>query len=122
MKAYKFNGVTWYIDDRPLWSRIRRWVACVGLRELKNGGLSWEGEITPLSLFGHRITFFGHWFQAQTPWGWLIVKFARTETGRMTRHLEEVFISHNGTPGCAHTWLVGTPPAIVKHCETRASA
>lgn len=122
MKTYSFNGEIWYVDARPMWTRIRRWLACVGMRELKNGRLANEGEVTPLSLFGHRITFFGHWFQVRTPWGWLVVRFKRTENGKLTREVESAYLSNNGTPGCAHTWFVGAPADLVKHIENRPVA
>lgn len=53
MKAYRLTEAGWVIDDRPLWCRVRRWLVNVGLRELKNGRLANEGEVTPLSFFGH---------------------------------------------------------------------
>lgn len=122
MKTYRFNGELWYVDDRPLWCRVRRWLVTVGLRELKNGRLASEGEITPLTLWGGLVTFFGHWFQLRTPWGWLVVVFKRDAGGKATREVERAYISATGTPGHAHTWLVGTPPEIVKHVERRAVA
>lgn len=127
MKTYKFNGELWYVDDRPLWCLIRRWFACVGMRELKNGRLSDEGAITPLGLFGHRINFYGHWFDVRTPWGILVVVFKRDEHGRLVRRglkleVERAYLSPNGTPGFAHTWFVGAPPELVRHVEKRPVA
>lgn len=123
MKTYMFNGECWYIDDRPIWARIRRWIVSIGLREMRNGRLSNEGPITPLSFLGHRLTIHGYWFNAKTPWGWLVVRFERHPvTNKVLPSIESVYISHNGTPGGAHVWLKGAPNELVKHLETRAAA
>lgn len=122
-----FNGERWYLDDRPVWCRIRRWLVCVGLRELKNGRLSADGELTPFSILGHRATFFGHWFQVRTPLGWLVVGLKRDENGRLIRRIglpeiDHAYISVNGTPQNAHTWLLGAPSHIVKMVNNRGVA
>lgn len=122
MKTYVYNGECWHIDDRPIWARIRRWVVNIGLRELKNGRLSNEGQLTPTSFFGHRLTIHSHWLDVKTPWGWLVVALERSPTGKVLPSIDHAFISHNGTPGCAHIWLKGAPPALVKHIENRAAA
>jgi len=129
MKTYVFNGERWHLDDRPMWCRMRRWLFCAGLRELKNGRLASEGELTPFSVLGHRATFFGHWFQVRTPAGWLVVRFSRDPAGNIVRRgllgfpeIEHAYISVNGTPQNAHTWLVGCPVDIVRHVATRAVA
>lgn len=70
----------------------------------------------------HTGWMFGHWFQVATRAGWLVVVLKRDEAGKATRHIERAFISLNGTPQNAHTWLVGTPDEIVKHVEKRAVA
>ena len=122
MKTYKFNGELWYLDERPLWTRIRRWLMCLGTKELKSGRLSKDGEWLPAGFLGHRLNLYGHWFDVRTPWGYLVVVFQRDERGRRTRTIERAFISPNGTPQHAHTWLVGTPPDIVRHVASRAHA
>jgi len=129
MKTYVFNGERWHLDDRPVWCRIRRWLVCVGLRELKGGRLASDGELTPFAVFGHRAVFFGYWCQMRTPWGWLVVAFKRDPNGKVIRRgllgrpeVDHAFVSVNGTPQNAHTWLIGAPGHIVKMVNTRGVA
>jgi len=110
MKTLRWNGERWYVDTRSLWKRVRQWVIWVGGWERANGA-GWQFTAgrsggrtvwmtpTPVSLFGHRITLFGHWFDLDVPSGRLVVNLRQ-------RH---AYISRDGTPNRAHHWLWGTP-------------
>jgi hypothetical protein len=99
MKTLKFNGEQWYIDERSRWKRVRQWIIWVGGWELANGK-GWRFSVktpygdkirmgpTPVSLFGHRITFYGWGWDIKIPrYGWLV--WSR-ESG--------LYVSSNGTP------------------------
>jgi hypothetical protein len=122
MTTLRFNGEYWYEDERPTWKRIQERIAWIGgwqthgpksrfpvsLRQR----LSWE-LLTPIALFGHRIVLYRHWFDVRTPYGTLVVNLRE----------RYAFISHNGTPTAAHTWLYGAPHDIREAArERRASA
>jgi hypothetical protein len=110
MRWYKHNGEHWYADDRSLWKRLRQWVVWFGGWERPNGGgWSFRGGPTPVSLFGHRLTLHGHWFDVRTPAGYLVVD-VRERTA---------YVSPNGTPRHAHTWIRGAPHDVVAAAEAR---
>jgi hypothetical protein len=118
MKTYHWNGERWYLRDWSIFHRIRDWFVWVGGWETANGK-GWRLFIpcgnrrimmspTPVSLFGHRITFYG--------WGWNI----RTRTGWLvyTRRPERsLYHSTDGTPRGATVWYIGTPYDIRAEAE-----
>jgi hypothetical protein len=117
MRVYKHNGEHWYADDRSLWKRLRQWVIWLGGWELANGG-GWRlrtsgGKVAdpfPVSVLGHRLTVYGHWLSAVTPRGYVVVNVRE-------RH---AYVSTNGTPRGAHTWIWGAPHEVRKAAEARA--
>lgn len=126
LKTLKWNGEYWYEDNRTVWKRLRQWAIWIGGWEVQTEQLTagawtlWRGkEPTPVALLGHRVTWYGHWFQARTPWGVLVVRFARDERGRMKREIESAYISHNGTPGGAHVWIVGADHHVLDAINRR---
>jgi hypothetical protein len=97
MKTLKYNGEYWYTDERSLWKRVRQWVIWVGGWEKANGK-GWQFTIdygnrkglmnpTPISLFGHAITFYGWGWQIHL---WKMGYFVCTKSG--------MYISSDGTP------------------------
>ena len=112
MKTLRWNGERWYVDSRSLWKRVRQWVIWIGGWERANGagwqfsikhpyrrvGRIWMGP-TPVSLLGHRVTFFSHWFDFRIRSGVVVVNFRE-------RH---AYVSRDGTPNRAHHWLWGVP-------------
>lgn len=108
MKTLRFNGEYWYEDERPMWKRIQEWICWVGGWKTHSSG-GWPLRrrlslqlLTPISLIGHRVTLYGHWFDVKLPIGVLVVNVRD----------RYAFISRNGTPGAAHTWLYGAPHDI----------
>jgi hypothetical protein len=107
MKTLHWNGERWYVNEQSLLKRVRRWFVWFGGWERANGG--WQLRIeyatgrkgwvhpTPVSILGHRATFFGHWMQVRWVGGWLVIDWRE-------RH---AYISSNGTPNRAHCWLWG---------------
>ena len=73
MKTIVSSPTGWQVDDRPLWARIRRWVVSLAERELRNGRLSNEGTVLPMSFFGVRVVLAPGRFQVRTPWGFVVV-------------------------------------------------
>lgn len=123
MKTYRDNGERWYCDDRSLFLRIRQWFVWFGGWE-RADNKSWEfGFKTnvagrekfhfmapfPLSLFGHRIVFYGWGCDIQLPTGHLV--WSRYG------HSLQVYISKDGTPQGAHHWIYGTPHDIIEKAD-----
>ncbi len=113
MKTYKHNGEYWCVDDTPLWRRIVTWLVWFGgwdrwvgdRRRLEISGAPW-----PLSMLGHTVTVYGHWFQVRIPGhGWLVVVLERDGRGRVKRGVERAYLSRDATPDRAHVWLLGVP-------------
>jgi hypothetical protein len=107
MRTLHWNGERWYVNQQSAWKRVRRWFVWVGGWERANGE-GWQFRTpylgrhlwhspTPVSVFGHRATFYGHWLQVRVSSGWLVVNFRE----------RYAFISANGTPNQAHCWLWG---------------
>jgi hypothetical protein len=105
METYHYNGEFWYRDRRSLPGRLRRWLIWVGGWEQPDGrgGASWRFSIpwtpeqrirlapTPVSLFGHRVTFYGWGGNLRLPTGDYLV-WSRCD--RAWR----VYLSPDGTP------------------------
>lgn len=105
MITYHFNGEQWYRKDRSILNRILRWVIWFG---------GWEahrrlhpGLLPRISLFGHRITFFGlGWWDVETPWGILTYS-----------PVYGIYVSPDGTPDNARVWIKGTPKEVIAAAE-----
>jgi hypothetical protein len=116
MKTYHWNGEYWYKRDWSLLKRIRTWLIWIGGWEIANGagwklfrktGNHWRlCDPTPISLFGHRFTYYG--------WGWHL----RTHLGYLTysragRPKPIMYLSPDGTPGRATIWYLNPPHEII---------
>ena len=107
MKTLHWNGERWYVEERSVLSRLRKWFVWFGGWERADG--RWQFRTprtlghriwmypTPVSVLGHRVTFFGHWLQVRVSSGWLVVNFRE----------RYAYVSANGTPNNAHCWLWG---------------
>lgn len=119
MKIYRWNGEYWYCDRRSLWKTIRQWIAWFGGWEKANGegwqfrsrsyarGWRWHDPY-PLSLFGHRVTFFGPWLNIKLPGGYLVWRWKPSKA----LNSPYAYISWDGTPNKAHVWLLNPPKEI----------
>lgn len=124
MKTMHWNGERWYQRDWSVVKHLRSWVVWVGGMEQPNGegwrlprvhnvhGKRWRchprnvfDALTPFSFFGRRITCYG--------WGWSfnprngrrILTISRS--GLRKGYPTKVYLSHDGTPHQATTWLRG---------------
>ncbi len=105
MRTLKFNGEYWYEDYTPIWSRIATWVVWVG---------GSRRHPTPVSLLGHRVTFYEWGANVRLPGGdLLVVSWCGVDPRHWWRTKPvSVYISRDGTPASAHTWLIGDPPEL----------
>lgn len=113
MKTYHWNGEYWYERRWSLFHHIRHWLIWIGGWEKANGE-GWHltqvfnkrklRSPTPVALFGGRFTHYG--------WGWNI-RFRKTYFvwSRSGRPLH-IYLSPDGTPGRATTWIKGVPYEI----------
>lgn len=84
------------MDPRTTLSRIRRWFVWVGgwepasLLQWDRDYKAWmfDRDPTPVSVFGHRITFQSKWVEIKIGGGWLVLHHAD----------RNVYWSPNGTP------------------------
>lgn len=115
MKTLKWNGEYWYEDHTPLWNRIATWMLWVGG--------TWP-DPAPVSIFGHRVTYYGWGLRMRLPGGDLLVmSWCGVDRARWFRSKpESVYISPNGTPDHAHTWFVGAPREVREEASKRVSA
>jgi len=105
MRTLKYNGEFWYEDTTALWARVLTWVFWMG-------GPS--GNRTPISLFGHFVTFYDWGMDVRTPEGRLVVSWLGLSRDiRWRSKPAEVYISKDGTPGRAHIWIVGASREII---------
>ena len=118
MKTIQFNGEYWYEEDRPVWSRVLRWVIWVGgwstfrkwpLRERLT-----PDKLTPISLLGHRITIQDWGFNVGR---WNVSWKEGYEGGRSWR----IYRSANGTPWAADKWVLGAPPQVRHAAQQKAT-
>lgn len=121
---YKFNGECWYLDRRSPWLRMRQWLFWIGGWELANGA-GWRPLLsnpnrllgwmfmppTPISVLGHRATFYGWGLTFRYAGSWLTVTFPRGDQPL------RAYVSNDGTPQGAHTWIAGAPRDIVEMAE-----
>lgn len=122
MKVLKWNGEYWYVDARPVWERILSWVVWVGgwkvwreMRRFRPEKLHLD-TLAPISVLGHRLTWYGWGFDVKTPEGVLVVVMKKVGWG-----IERAYVSRDGTPGGAHVWIVGAPPEVL-HAAVRRKA
>lgn len=121
MRLHRFNGEHWYVDERPVWRRVLRWAFWPGGWETfspkrpwrRPGDAGWSlrerltlDKLSPMSLFGHRITYYGWGIQWDSRWGYWVAVW---QPGPL-----HIYLSANGTPSEAHVWLV-RPPWDVTH-------
>jgi len=121
MKTYRWNGEYWYHDKRNWLKRARQWLIWLGGWEKANGAgwrvfWSYKRKLkppTPVSLFGHRITWYGWGGQIRLGRGWLVYARRPSAEGR------RLYISKDGTPGGAFVWYIGVPADVVSDAETQ---
>jgi len=120
MSSYRWNGEYWY-EDEGLPRRALKWVAWFGGWQAHSPKRAWSlrrrtlgerlapGMLTPVSLFGHRITFFG--------WGWQV----RLRGGYLVRGQEGgLYFSPDGTPSSATIWFKGAPAHVLAAAQESA--
>lgn len=131
MKTIKWNGEYWYVDRRSAWLRLRTWLIWVGGWESSPADKphQWrfrtEGHPppryrlgpTPVSVAGHRVTFFGWGLQvrlrhAYLVWEWNPYRWHGQRWGRC-------YVSPNGTPRLATHWLWGYSDTLLRHAHQR---
>jgi hypothetical protein len=123
MRTFHHNGEYWYEQTRGPLARLARWVAWFGGVETWISGRRrgrdeplfmpkisdlWREHLTPIALFGHRVTI--QWFGVSfaSPWGRVCIH-RETRDGELRG-----YISRNGTPSSAHVWLFNPPAAVVR--------
>lgn len=126
MKTYRHNGEAWFCDDRSFFTRFRQWLIWFGGWEKARGGWSFFLRMSyyrspwwkrwhlkspaPLSMLGHRFTYYGWGCQFRLSNGWLVIVWRPSfEKG--------IYISKDGTPDAAHHWISGTPKSVLKAAE-----
>lgn len=131
MKSVHWNGEMWYLRDESIPRRIVKWFIWTGgwrhlgdwnilQRSRYVKGKPWWRRIsspTPLSLFGHRITIYGWGGQVRLRGRYLV--WTNRRTGGNTRGYQ-VYISPDGTPMRAHTWLYGWPYQVDRAARLHA--
>jgi hypothetical protein len=142
MRTTEYNGEYWYHDIRPPWLRMLRWLVWMGgweeviwtpegvttryrpryamrLALCARGHRSrrwavWH-SLTPLSLFGHKITFQSFGFHISTRRGYLCVSWPpHTSPGAAGWR---VYWSPNATPSSATWWLSGAPREVQRDAD-----
>jgi hypothetical protein len=122
MKMYRWNGERWWLDDRGFLSRVRRWFFWSGGWESHGPKMdrperTWTWTLrqrlaprmlAPVSLLGHRFTYYSWGMQWRTRHGIWVWTFGR-----------RLYRSYNGTPSEADVWVFGTPKDIVEAAEKR---
>lgn len=119
MRTFHHNGEFWYVDVKPMWTRVARWLVwCGGWEAL---GLIRRGRISqpwPLSLLGHRVTFHGRWVDIRLGRSWLVIGWQRGKL-RDGNSCWHAYISRDATPSSAHCWLHGAPPDVAQAAKKR---
>ena len=122
MRTLRHNGEHWYEDHRPFWMRILQWIVTFGGWQRyspKQGTyrlwrFRWDHaphrlrDPFPLSLFGHRVTFYSFGVSIRlrrTRFNWSY----RRKPGYMHGPLGKgyAYLSRDGTPHNADHWLWG---------------
>ena len=120
MKTYHWNGEYWYERRWSILHHIRHWFFWIGGWEKANGE-GWQlrhqrpqrklKDPFPIALLGGRITFYG--------WGGQIRGLHRYLVWSRSVGSLKIYLSHNGTPGGATTWIKGVPYEIYKVARWR---
>ena len=125
MQTYHNQGEGWYIDRSSLWSRVRRWIVWIGGWERALGGWSLTIESygrkhlvspAPVSLFGHRFTWYGWGWQVRAGRDWLVWVYPHHDRDRC------VYLSPTGTPNDAWKWYAGAPSEVAEEALARLAA
>jgi hypothetical protein len=108
MRLHRWNGEFWYADDRSTAKRMATWVLWPGgwgtFKTWPMRKRLHPHYWTPVSLLGHRVTFFGWGIQARMCGGCWVM--AWDGEGR------RLYWSPDGTPSSATVWVYGTPPEV----------
>lgn len=123
MRTYQNQGEGWYVDNSSLFRRVRRWIVWIGGWERASSG--WRLVIVfrgrrrlvspaPVSLAGHRFTWFGWGWQVRCGRDWLVWCYPAREQPR------RVYLSPNGTPSRAWKWFAGAPREVVTDAALRS--
>jgi hypothetical protein len=120
MKSWHWNGEFWYSRDWSLLKRLRVWLIWLGGWEQANSS-GWKlfgknvGEPhyhwidpRPISLFGHRITFFRKWIDVKLPGCYMRIK------------KKYISLDH-GTPNTTFAYFGEAPKHIKRQAEFGAS-
>lgn len=101
MKTWHYNGEYWYEKNKTLLARIKEWVWWQPFK-----------RDTPISLFGHRITFQHFGVQIETPWRErFCLNRERTREGKWRWY---AYLSVDCTPSGATTWLFNPPGEVAE--------
>lgn len=114
MKTWQYNGEYWFFENHSLFKRIRTWFVWFGGWEKANQTgwkFTWRGygnklkfhDPFPLSFFGHRLTFYGKWWNIRIGGGWFVKSASMKHT---------YFWSINGTPDSAVKWYFNCPKDV----------
>lgn len=119
MKTYHWNGENWYSRNWSLLHHIRHWFIWFGGWEKANGegwkilrrhnGKFYIASITPVTIFGSRVTFYSWGFNIRIGYRWLV--FSKFGGKR------KIYLSVDGTPNNANSWWYGTPNNIVNESQ-----
>jgi hypothetical protein len=110
MITYHWNTEYWYRLDASLLRRASRWLIWIGGWELANfGGWRIRGAPSPVSILGHRVTWFSWGFQVRLRGGYLV----------WSRREGTLYFSPSGTPDGATVWIKGTPTDVVESAAKR---
>ncbi len=110
-KALRWNGEYWYEDEGML-RRALHWLAWFGGWQAHSPRRPWSlghrslrerlrpSLLTPVTFFGHRVTFYG--------WGWEL----RLWGSKLVKSKSTLYLSPDGTPSNATVWFRGAPSEV----------
>lgn len=117
MNTLHWNGEFWYEDRRPIWKRVQEWLCWIGgwgvyqhMRRLYPDHFGWRSlpdAVAPISLLGHRFTWFGWGCNLRVRDGWLV--YVRPKGPEGKHYGPRLFFSTDGTPPQATVWFKGAP-------------
>jgi hypothetical protein len=131
VKTISFNGEFWYEDNTPLLQRLATWCIWIGGRQRWDRLLgrhvwqsrAWQGlghavsGLMPIALFGHRVSIHSHHARVRFGGDYICVTW-RSGSASVVPY---AYISRDGTPQSAHTWLLNPPRALARAARDRAS-
>ena len=103
MTTIEHNGENWYTDKRSIARRCLEWIWSKPRKAL-----------TPMSFFGHRLTFYGWGADLKTSRGSLVVSRPHGHSPNW-----RAYHSANGTPDQAFTWFFGAPREVREQAASR---